>query len=648
MSQSKLLALSLKIFLVCIFLSSGLFAQRIDQDVDLANALIKKYGSDVDVACLNSTITVTFSYTDSKKALSPVSVCQAMDENLISLKDNNQFTNELYYNTSYQTVSDVKAYGKNHRPVDVFTVSGDAKQDNIFYSSEHYEAFLIPFSSLGEKERYTANEVTKDVKYFSRVNFLSDYPFEQKTIVFNIPSWLNVELKEENFDGYDITKQVTHDGQNTVYTYTAHSLVNDNKDESNLPSYLSFAPHVLVMVKGYTTPAGQHVNVINSMDDVYNICETLVNEAGNNPDTLKPLVNQLIQGKKTDIDKIKAIYYWVQDNIRYIAFENGIAALKPASCQSVYANKYGDCKGMANLLTVMLKDAGFDARRTWIGVDGIPYDFTTPTLNLFNHNICTLIYNGKKYYLDGVEKYAVFGDNDDWIEGRPVLIEDGNKYIEDKIPVEPVDRNKLEIDQEMTMNGDVILGKETDEYNGESKFILLNEYNDAPTDERSAAVKSMAEGGNKDIEVSTPVTSDLTNREIPATFVFNFTLKNQVNVFDNDTYINIDDYKFFENMVIDSSRYFDFRFSNRHDYVQNVTFTVPAGYKVKHVPDNLAIQKPNYSFTVTVTQQGNKIIYHKELIISNTIMKKKDFKTWNADLMQLKKIYDDQLILEKN
>lgn len=82
----------------------------------------------------------------------------------------------------------------------------------------------------------------------------------------------------------------------------------------------------------------------------------------NEPEKLRPALAKIIANNTNDVDKIKAIYYWVQDKIRYIAYEDGYSGYIPASAQEVLANKYGDCKGMANLLTELLKLAGYDAR----------------------------------------------------------------------------------------------------------------------------------------------------------------------------------------------------------------------------------------------------------------------------------------------
>jgi len=634
---------------ICL-LSTVAFAQHnvIDQDIPLANSLKAKYGKDVDFVCLTSKTTVTFKYTTSKAVLSPVSATESNDEKLIALKDNYDFYKYLFYN-DFSDVGEIKGYGKNNRPTDIYASDYAAGSNNDFYVGAHCRRFALSFTSLGEKQRYTSEQFFTDMKRYNRIQFSDDYPYLERTVVFDVPKWLNVEFKEENLSGYDITKTVTEDPKthDAIYTFTAKNIP-EMHHEPSMPNMWSMFPHVLILVKSYTTPAGETVNMISSMDDLYKYVDGLVKEAGNKDDVIKPLVTKLTQDKKTDIDKIKAIYYWVQDNIRYIAFENGISGQKPAPCQDVYSERYGDCKGMANLMTVMLKDAGFDARRTWIGVEGIPYDFSTPFFGLFNHCICTLVYNGKHYYLDGVEKYTSFGDNSDWIQGKLVLTEDGDKHIEERIPVETIDRSKEEFTQDVTVSGtDLLAGKETDVYNGEEKVKILTEYNDAPTNEKSTVLKEMAVSDDKNMEVTGVAPSDLQNREIPVTLSYNFTVKNQVSVFDNEMYVSIDDQKWFENLIFDSLRHQDYSFRFRKNFVQTINFSVPAGYTVKHLPDAIDIKKPGYTFKISVTQKDNKVIYKKEFTILDPIIKKADFKTWNDDLAQVKKIYDDQLVLAK-
>ena len=68
-------------------------------------------------------------------------------------------------------------------------------------------------------------------------------------------------------------------------------------------------------------------------------------------------------GARTEPEKVARIYYWVQDHVRYIAFENGLRGFIPHDAGRVYASRYGDCKDMANLLHEMLRMAGVKSYR---------------------------------------------------------------------------------------------------------------------------------------------------------------------------------------------------------------------------------------------------------------------------------------------
>jgi len=65
-------------------------------------------------------------------------------------------------------------------------------------------------------------------------------------------------------------------------------------------------------------------------------------------------------------DKIKAIYYYVTSEIRYVGLEFGIGGIMPHSAPSIFREKYGDCKDKAILLITMLQEAGIEAYYTLV------------------------------------------------------------------------------------------------------------------------------------------------------------------------------------------------------------------------------------------------------------------------------------------
>jgi hypothetical protein len=229
-----------------------------------------------------------------------------------------------------------------------------------------------------------------------------------------------------------------------------------------------------------------------------------------------------------------------------------------------------------------------------------------------------------------------------------VLIEDGDKYMLETIPVAPIERSKVIIDKTITLGAnDILAGDAHYVYNGESKTRILQVYHAIPSDKKQDALNILAEDNDANLSASSINTTDLEDREIPLKMSYNFKMKNQVSDFDNDTYVNMDYDKVFQNMTFDSTRQCDYQFNFRYDDVINDTLVVPSGYTVKHLPDNVDKVTPNYVFKANYTQAGNKILYHAEVQILNEIIRKKDFPAWNADIAVLKKNYDDQVVLTK-
>lgn len=77
---------------------------------------------------------------------------------------------------------------------------------------------------------------------------------------------------------------------------------------------------------------------------------------------IKKRVNKLISGKNGDLDKAKAIYDYIVNNISYDYDDyNDINSSKPQDAVTVLNRKKGVCEGYANLLTAMYRAAGIPA-----------------------------------------------------------------------------------------------------------------------------------------------------------------------------------------------------------------------------------------------------------------------------------------------
>ncbi len=563
---------------------------------------------------------------------------------IVPVKDFIKYEDGLFYYDE-MTIDNVKAINPKGKDIIIQKLCGSYKDDDIFHSDSKYCSVKFPLEEKGKSFTYRYEENYRDVKYLTSFYFHSHMPVVERIIEFNIPSWLETDLREFNFKGGNIEKTSVKEGDITRITFTFKNLPSFHREPSSPNHALSF-PHIICVNKAYTQN-GQRKILFESVKDLYGWYSTVCADIGNIPGELKDRVAGLTAGKKTDMEKIESIFYWVQDNIRYIAFENGIMGFKPDAAQNVLKNKYGDCKGKANLLKEMLKLSGYDARLTWIGTSDLPYDYTLPSLAVDNHMICTVILNGKKYFLDGTEPFIALNDYAQRIQGKQVLIEDGKNYILDRIPDFPAERNKIKRVSRISVDNDVLKGTASMEYNGESKTMLQSVYTSMRSEDKTTALSDFLKRGDNNIVVSTVQSPEFKERQKPITVNYEFKANNQVKKVANEIYVVMDWDKEFSGLEFDADRKNDYEFNYKYNYNIQTELVVPDGYKVDYIPASFKKSTPQYSFEGSYTNKGKSVLYNKTIVVNKPILLKSEFDSWNAFVKEINNFYNDQVVLVK-
>ena len=526
-------------------------------------------------------------------------------------------------------------------------VCGNYNADGIFYSDAQVCQYPFRFIKEGDTQSLNLMKYYHDPRYFTQVFFTDQLPVIEKKIVFEVPQWMTVDFKAYNFEGFDIQqKKITQSNGSTHYIFTAKKL-SPIETYDDVPGQTYTYPHLLILFKDFKKN-NQTTTLLGSVDDLYLWYRAVADKVENQPEKLKSIVNDLLKGVDSPEQKVKAIFYWVQDNIRYIAFEDGIAAFKPEDAQKVYAKKYGDCKGMANLMKSMLKVAGFDARLTWIGTNHLVYDYSTPSIAVANHMICTLLLNGKKYYLDATEKYIPFGKYAERIQGRPILIENGEKYWLEKIPVAQKEANQVLKTHFFEIQGESLVGQGKHTYRGEQQKEILYYLNFSSQKKTSELVQLLVDNNNKNCHLDSLRFSNPNQRGGSFTIDYQIKLDNKAASFDSDIYVDLDFYKEFKGFKAEKDRLSNLNLREKVYRQAKVVLQIPARYQVKHLPKNLNITNPSFSIQVSFTTTKNsQIIYNKTIATTNPVIQKTDFMAWNEAIDALGKMYNDQVILTK-
>ncbi len=640
----------LTLFLSLLLLPALAPAQS-DDDIYEANRLKKMFPDDRVAATLVEE-EYSFDRGRSEDRLPVVTATKNTGITFIALRESAGIQYYDFYNSfcrisSFKQLEKVKGMFGIKKNYNVgYAIDRSASSSEIFSDDSRVKYFNIRFSGYGDVTRVETEKKFSDSKYLTSVYFHSFFPAKEKIVRITVPDWLQLDIREFNFEGYKVTRQKSPEKNATVYTYRLQNL-ETMKDENRSvgPAYLF--PHLVLVVKSFTAD-GNTVKGFANAGDLYGWYNYLYKKCNNKPDEFKAKVAELVKGKTTDIEKVKAIFYWVQDNIRYIAFEDGLAGFIPATAQEVFKTKYGDCKGMANLLTEMLKQAGLEAYMTWIGTRHLPYDYSLPSLAVDNHCISTVILGGKEYFLDGTEKYIPFGEYAWRIQGKEVLIGKGDKYEVKKVPLTEPEKSRILTQTSFQLQDKVLKGHVKVTLTGEQRTGFHQFYHDLANDDKKKLVQRFLEFGNKNLTVSNVKTSDFSNREIPVVVEGDIDLSNYIITEDKEIYAGIDFFpEDLRGIIPDNKRQQDYALHSAYISQDETELVLPAGYKAASLPGPLEEKAADYAVSASYSSKDNKILFTKTLSFNTGRIRKSDFENWKAFTRKLKDFNSNLLLIKK-
>lgn len=79
------------------------------------------------------------------------------------------------------------------------------------------------------------------------------------------------------------------------------------------------------------------------------------------PEETRKKVREMTAGLKTNEEKAKVLYEYMQSKTRYVSIQLGIGGLQPFDAATVDKTGYGDCKALSNYMVTLLKEAGIPA-----------------------------------------------------------------------------------------------------------------------------------------------------------------------------------------------------------------------------------------------------------------------------------------------
>jgi hypothetical protein len=524
----------------------------------------------------------------------------------------------------------------------------DIVQPGIFYGGYKRKEFVFPALSTGAIGKLNYTKEIKDP------HLLRPYYFGEDVLVqaskFSVAFPTNVSLQYKIF-GVD-PKQVKFEQQNTkggvLYSWTMSS-VKPWEFEKDAPGRAHTAPHIVFYINHYEVN-GEKRKLLSDVSDLYSWYNTLIQRipAQKNDAELRALVSDLISGAATDQDKVRALFQWVQKNIRYIAFEDGMAGLIPRSATDVFIKRYGDCKDMANLLKFMINIAGLDAYHTWIGTRDLPYSYAdVPTIIADNHMICSIKLDNSWVFLDATNPFISFGNPTSMIQGKEALIGiDENKFEVVRAPVVEKEIN-TRIDTLFvfaTDNG--IKGRMVSRLTGYRKDDLEVKSIRAALNQDKHYIRDYFSIGNNDIQIQDVALHGFGDQSSPGQIAFEFVQPGYVKKIGDKFYLNLGINKTTPGDKIDiSTRLSPIERDYHYRDVTVTVFEIPDGYEITYLPTKKSAQWPEFGCTTSYEVKNGKIVFVRELYSNHLYLNSDRFETWNAFIQELGAINNQTITL---
>jgi transglutaminase-like putative cysteine protease len=540
--------------------------------------------------------------------------------------------------------------GNKYKAVKVDRIVDQKEQDNnVFYDEVVAKCFVFPSVQPGaitslKYKKEVSNKFLLGAFYFkwyqpcviSQLRIKADKRAKIKFVLYNADS-ANIEFTMKEKGNY------------RVYSWTSRNISKASHEE-DAPNGRYYLPHIVYTIDN--SYPNDTVNTENlGLKGLYHYYYSFIKDLNREVEKpVKELVDSLVNGISDEDEKVRRIYYWVQDNISYVAFEEGMQGVVPESAIHVFNKRFGDCKGMSSILNYMLRLAGIDSYLTWIGTVDLPYKYSDIASQIIdNHMIVTYYDNKTPIFLDATNNFGTYGLPSHTIQGKQALVGiDAKNFKIEQVPV-IADSISLITDSILfSIDKGIIEGKGSVTFTGyekKDKAYSLDGNDKLKTKE--IIIDLLTKGSNK-FFIDSFFIENLYNREEPLGIHYNFKINDYYKEIDNEIYLNLNLDKKFYNKTIDTLKRTVPLARKYHSEMEYISvFEIPQGYQIEFMPRNAALKSDEFEFSILYTIEGNKIIRRSEIRSNFLILQPNEFCKWNSVIEGLNKAYRDVLILKK-
>lgn len=582
-------------------------------------------------------------------------VAHVHEETQYFSKNANMYSEQsIRYSNSFSEINNIEAYSlipterNKFRKIKVKDfVTSDSRSAGIFYDDQKKISYVFPALTENSKTVISYTKKYKEPRLWGYFMFSSFFPVEKSVYSVKVPESVKLRFHQYGIDDDQVDFTIEKKGKYNIYKWSAEHL-NKIQLSKGANGVLHTAPHVIVHVDSYEYNGVTH-NILGDVKDLHawyqNFLEGIDDE--DNED-VKMMVENIIEGKVTEIEKVEAIYNWVQQNIKYIAIEDGLGGFRPRGSNTVFTRRYGDCKDMSNLIHNMLGLANIPSNLAWIGTTAIPYSHNeVPTPMADNHMICTYVNNDKYYFLDATDQYNILGIPTTHIQGREALINKGTNDFElVNVPIVPSEKNQVMDSVFLRIENGKLIGSGQAIYSGYKKIPVANNLENLSEDDKKAFLNLLLKKGNNKFLLDSVTTKNVSENYNDLLINYDFSIEDYILNYSDEIFINPHLSKELENGMIDLTRTKKDIYYSYKSLITNIFYiSIPENFKVSFLPEDTQYDGGDFSFSINYKVKDNNVIVHQVVEINTLQLRTEQFNSWNRMIKGLFSAYKESIVL---
>ncbi len=522
--------------------------------------------------------------------------------------------------------------------------------DDNFYHSRRSKQFMYPAMQPGAVSEcdFTYNIV--DPTALGSFSFAFGVPATDMLFTVNVPDGVTIGYKQ--FGPMDNVKfSTTKKGKITTYSWSCDEMGKFEEKDFTWNTDL-FEPHVFVYINTYQTKKDGVKKLLGDVSDYYKNNYKFIANVNKEEisDELKTVVDSIKKSNSSEEDIVKNIFYWVQDHITYIAFEDGLGGFIPRSANSVCTKKYGDCKDMASIINEMMEYAKIPGNLCWIGTRHKGYNYEQlPLPYCDNHMIAAYKKNGEYIFLDATSRFHRFGLPSMGIQGKQIMISiDENNFEVPFVPFTSAETSTTSDTVSVVINGSTLKLKGSVHMTGFAKSTNTERIKYAGAQNEKEKIKGILQRGNNKCSLDDYVIKNIDNKDKDLIVDYSLTIPDYARVIDNEFFVNLNFDKTMVSMKPDTT---DRSYGAEYPFAfcSNVIYkmAIPDDMKLKKMPENINISDEYGELTLSYSMVGKEIVVDQKYKLKKAIVPLKDLRLWVADIDKAAAAYQQVVVLEK-